>query len=88
MGLFNWFSGLFGHDSSAMDEDRDAYHAEHGNSVSASNSDLHEGDVNPATGLPMVGGLDVEGNPYGVSFSQDSVSSFDDTFDDLSRDDW
>ena len=46
--------------------------------------------INPATGLPMCGGVDVMGNPYGMSssfddhhsFSSDdfgcSISSFDD----------
>jgi hypothetical protein len=37
--------------------------------------------INPATGLPMVGGIggvDVAGNPYGTS--GDDFSSFDDTF--------
>ncbi|MHB1494486.1 MAG: hypothetical protein ACYCR3_06595 [Acidithiobacillus sp.] len=34
--------------------------------------------VNPASGLPMIGGcggVDVEGNPYGTDFSDDSFSS-------------
>ena len=26
-------------------------------------------DINPATGLPMVGAMDVAGNPYGVDLS-------------------
>lgn len=26
-----------------------------------------EQDINPATGLPMVGGVDTRGNPYGSS---------------------
>lgn len=27
---------------------------------------MDDGGINPATGLPMVGGLDVAGNPFGV----------------------
>lgn len=33
--------------------------------------------VNPANGLPMVGALDVEGNPYGVDSSAASDSLLD-----------
>jgi hypothetical protein len=28
--------------------------------------------INPASGLPMVGGVDVQGNPYGTSFNSSS----------------
>lgn len=34
----------------------------------------HNHEINPATGLPMVGGIDVAGNPYGVA---DSASTPD-----------
>jgi len=27
----------------------------------------HKDDTNPATGLPMMGGIDIDGNPYGTS---------------------
>ncbi len=51
-------------------------------------------DINPATGLPMVndgiGGIDVEGNPYGYDLSShdDITSSFsmDSMFDDFNQD--
>jgi hypothetical protein len=34
--------------------------------------------INPATGLPMMGGLDVEGNPYGFDMhAQDDHSESD-----------
>jgi len=43
-------------------------------------SDIHAcelGDINPANGLPMIGGcIDVEGNPYGTN----SDSLFDTDF--------
>jgi hypothetical protein len=40
--------------------------------------------VNPANGLPMIGGsggVDIEGNPFGADFSDDHMasSSFDDS---------
>lgn len=46
-------------------------------------SDGHHCDINPANGLPMVGGcggLDIEGNPYGIDFSHDD-SSIDSNWD-------
>ena len=43
-----------------------------------SNFSIHH-EINPATGLPMVGGVDAGGNPYGF----DSSSSFDHSFQDL-----
>ncbi|MCE5361478.1 hypothetical protein [Candidatus Igneacidithiobacillus taiwanensis] len=58
-------------------------------------------DINPATGLPMIGGcggIDVEGNPYGTDLNDDysstsswddfSTSSFDDSWSSLGNDDW
>ena len=27
----------------------------------------HKDDTNPATGLPMMGGIDIHGNPYGTN---------------------
>lgn len=38
--------------------------------------------INPANGLPMVGAIDVEGNPFGTDMSHDMHGScFDNTFD-------
>lgn len=40
-------------------------------------------DINPANGNPMVGGIggvDIEGNPYGMDTSDDSMSMLDDSF--------
>ena len=52
-------------------------------------SDL-DNAINPANGLPMVGAVDIEGNPYGADFhsledtvalsSHDATSGFDDSF--------
>jgi hypothetical protein len=51
-------------------------------------------DINPATGLPMIGGcggIDVYGNPYGADLHDGIVSnSFGDSFssDSFGSDDW
>jgi hypothetical protein len=42
------------------------------NNSSSIHHEHHE--INPASGLPMVGGLDVQGNPYGTTL--DSNSSY------------
>jgi hypothetical protein len=45
-----------------------------------SNDSVSDTEINPASGLPMVGGIggvDIEGNPYGTD-SDDMCSSFDD----------
>lgn len=48
-------------------------------SYSDLNADTHSGcDINPASGLPMIGGcggLDVQGNSYGTDFHNDDFSS-------------
>ena len=43
------------------------------NDVNTNNPSSIHNEINPATGLPMVGGVDAGGNPYGF----DSSSSFD-----------
>lgn len=40
-------------------------------------------EINPATGLPMVGGVDVAGNPYGTSSDTLGISSHTDMFSDV-----
>ena len=49
------------------------------NDVNTNNPSSIHNEINPATGLPMVGGADAGGNPYGF----DSSSSFDHSFQDL-----
>lgn len=49
------------------------------NDVNTNNPSSIHNEINPATGLPMVGGVDTGGNPYGF----DSSSSFDHSFQDL-----
>lgn len=48
-------------------------------------SDIGNIEINPATGLPMIGegigGVDVAGNPWGTDFSEDSSSGIDPGFD-------
>ena len=71
MGLFSWLGGLFDDGSVG------------GGSVVDAVTD--ESVINPANGLPMVGGVggvDVEGNPYGTDFTADnSCHSTTDMFD-------
>jgi hypothetical protein len=56
--------------------------------ISSSSIELDSGvsQINPATGLPMVGdsigGIDVGGNPYGIDISDSINSGIVDTFDD------
>ncbi|OBT31674.1 hypothetical protein [Vibrio splendidus] len=50
-----------------------------------------DNEINPATGLPMIGGIggvDVEGNPFGIGSSDsfDNTSLFDDSISSLSDD--
>lgn len=74
MGLWNAFCGLFSTGSDSTDIGCD--------------STMNGGcDINPATGLPMIGdcgGLDVGGSPYGTDIHDDSwdssSSSFGDSF--------
>jgi len=87
MGLFNWFSGLFASNTitdsltNVVDEPITAMRIVHVDS-------MDENAVNPATGLPMVGGtggVDVLGNHYGVDMNDHdmeigSTSCFDDPF--------
>lgn len=87
MSLFGWFSDLFRGSSSGFSH----------NDSSPTPSGLDEVVVNPANGLPMIGGmggLDIEGNPYGTdsdSFNDDHLTGINDTdpFDHGSGfDDW
>ena len=75
MSIFSWFTDMFSTvgDSPSMSDD---------DSPSMSDDDFM---VNPANGLPIVGGIggvDVEGNPFGTDFSHDCItsSSSDDSF--------
>ena len=87
MSLFGWFSDLFrGFSPSVSHTDS-----------SSTLSDLDETAINPANGLPMIGGmggLDIEGNPYGTdsdSFNDDHLTGLKhtDPFDHGSGfDDW
>lgn len=75
MGFFSWLGSLFG--SNNLDDGLDQVD----NGVS---HDLFEdeSDINPATGLPMMGGVDVEGNPYGVDLHDDTFDNFTGMIDD------
>lgn len=71
MSIFSWFSGLFSDAS-----------AEEGNVPDSSHNSITNGcddsAINPANGLPMVGGeagVDLEGNTFGTDSNHNSVSS-------------
>ena len=92
MGIFSWFSGLFGDDSSGSG----IHDTDMGNSIDdmlesssflATDTSWDDNAINPVNGLPMVGGtggVDVEGNLYGTDFSHDDTfgtgSAIDDSF--------
>lgn len=79
MGIFrwlnDWWSGIGSDDSSLSST-----------STFDSGSTIETTEINPATGLPMVGGiggLDVEGNPYGTDMhSHHDICSSSSIFDD------
>ncbi len=87
MGLLNWLSSFLSDDSSRIKFD-DA----EDDSFTRQDASLNTHAINPANGLPMVGGLggiDIEGNPYGADFSNDHHSSGGSSLiDDDSVDDW
>ena len=93
MGLFNWISELFAGDPETNSIDGIIL-----NSTDDLFSDHHIGtawddnEINPANGLPMIGGIggiDVAGNPYATDSSHDDLIScgIDDPFDIGSKDD-
>ncbi|HCE2128430.1 hypothetical protein [Vibrio parahaemolyticus] len=77
MSILNWFTGLFSDNSVGSENLTDIDH-------DSFSSGFNDSAINPANGLPMVGGeggVDVEGNAYGTDFSHDSFSSvIDDSF--------
>jgi len=53
------------------------YSARHEMSPSGHRDDIHDHVINPATGLPMVGGIggfDVSGHTFGTGFEHDSLN--------------
>jgi hypothetical protein len=56
MSIGSWLSGLLGTVTSAT-------------IVSDEDNMIDPGRINPATGLPMIGGLDSMGNPWGADLS-------------------
>lgn len=76
MSIFSWFTDFFSSDtvSSSIADD---ISSSAGMNSFGTNS-LDEFAINPANGLPMVGGtggVDVAGNPYGTDFSHDHLRS-------------
>lgn len=61
-------------------------HADEDSSTQTMTDTQHSfcGDINPASGLPMCGAVDLEGNPYGFDFHHNDTwttsSSTDDPF--------
>lgn len=79
MGLWNSICGWFGSFDTGLDAS---------STMDSCSLNDHCCDINPANGLPMIGGcggVDVEGNPYGTDthhedFSASSISSMDDSW--------
>ena len=89
--MFNFFETLAGFfsTSTTATEQESPFHeaADHPfGSLNMHRASLHgyEG-VNPATGLPMMGAVDVGGSPYGADLSDMIFSSYD-SLDSLSND--
>ena len=78
MGLFGWIGGFFS-GGAAAGANPDMHGGMH--------SDMPSGDINPASGLPMVdgpGGVDVAGNHYGSN--HDTMSHESSLHDTISHD--
>lgn len=74
MGIFGWLSDLFGYEPGTGADVDDGF----GATAADVQSGLDDNYVNPASGLPMVGGMggvDVEGNPFGTDFSDSGLAS-------------
>lgn len=85
MGIRSWFSDVFGFDLFSRDWSTDQGRF----SGMGSSSDDGMSDFNPANGLPMMGAVDIEDNPFGIDFHSfdDITSMFDDSFGMSSSDD-
>ena len=76
MNIFGWFTDIFGIDNDSSLEFDDGFSSSNSDPIGMSN--FNDVTVNPANGLFMVGGIggvDVEGNPYGTDFSHDHMTS-------------
>lgn len=83
MGIFSWFADLFGSGIESPSVAADPFLNSSDDPTGTSSFD--DFAVNPANGLPMVGGsggVDIEGNPFGTNFSHDQMASlsFDDSW--------
>jgi hypothetical protein len=82
MGFWSTVGGMFGIGDSSSDLSQTS-------SSSFTDSSHDDFAVNPATGLPMVGGtggVDVHGNPYGTDINEHHSVSLHDSFNDSSFD--
>jgi hypothetical protein len=72
-------------DSFFHDSEDDLLSLSHDSGMDWSHDDDWGPRINPANGLPMLGSLDIEGNPYGCSSSHESMfdhfSGHDSAFD-------
>ena len=74
---FRWISSI---EAASLDDTNQLNHAENVNVGNTYTPDITRDDcapINPATGLPMVGLFDVNGNPFGhssTSFHYESVN--------------
>ena len=98
MGIFSWLSGIFDEGSSATSVRNTHIEGSASSflgdtSISGLSSSMDSSAYNPASGLPMVGGIggvDVGGNMYGTDSSHhSSLGSSNDSFSSGSSfDDW
>lgn len=82
MGLFNWFTNMLTNGSGIYESTADDSLSM--NTPFESEPFEHGIEINPANGLPMIddiGGVDIEGNPYGTDSNQDDNFGID-------TDDW
>lgn len=82
MGIFSWLNGIFSTDFNSTSISNDEYMT---NINSDPIGEIDDFSINPANGLPMIGGIggiDVEGNLFCTDFHHDHMtqSSFDDSF--------
>lgn len=63
MNILRWLLGIYDSDSESYSSD------------SHWTNTTDDTQINPATGLPMIGGVDVAGNPFGTDLSDYHTSS-------------
>jgi hypothetical protein len=90
MGNFDFFTDSFSDDSFDSTTDSPIGSDLFMDDPLQSSGCIHDGEINPATGLPMIGCVDMAGNLYGTDWNSSvdsgidsfpsSSTDFDDTF--------